>query len=62
MIKAIKNSWTTIMGILAGVGIYASQVGAKYPATNEEWIAFVLGLVMAIWGATQKDGKTGSAP
>jgi len=50
------------MGILAGVGLYASQVGVKAPSSGEEWIAFVLGLVMAIWGATQKDGKTGSAP
>ena len=58
----VRNLWTTIFGILAAVGQYATQVGAKAPETKADWISVVSALVLAALGFVAKDASTGSKP
>lgn len=59
---ALRNRWTTIIGILLGVATYLSTAGLKMPATKSEWIALGVGALMAALGVASKDAVTGSAP
>ena len=58
----LTNWWTTIFGILAALGQYSTQVGAKVPETKSDWIAVLSALVLAALGYVSKDATTGSTP
>lgn len=60
--KGIQNWYTTVLGIIVAVAQYLYQVGPSFPTDAHGWGAFVVALLLAAWGAVQKDGRTGSAP
>lgn len=60
--KSLGNWWTTIAGLLTGIGMYISKSGAKIPSTWDEAVNFLLGLGIVMMGVLAKDGKTGSSP
>jgi len=62
MNTAIRNWWTTGIGIALGVVTYLSQAGPTLPRTRAEWAALVLGALMAGLGVAAKDATTGSVP
>ena len=60
--KMTKNWWTTLAGIIGAVIIYINGVGGKVPETSQEWLAFWMGLSIAVIGVFAKDATTGSGP
>jgi hypothetical protein len=55
------GNWrTTLFGIVTGASTYILLSGVTVPRNRQEWGAFVLGLLQAVWGAVQKDGSVGS--
>jgi hypothetical protein len=58
----IRNSWTTVVGILVGVANFLGGVGAKAPQTKQEWWALLMSLLYVIFGVVSKDATTGSRP
>ena len=58
----IRNWWTTIFGVLAGLGQYATQVGGKVPETKQDWMATAAALVLSLLGIFAKDATVGSKP
>lgn len=58
----LANKWTTITGLVVGVGQYMGTVGAKAPTTNAEWVSFFWGLGIVVLGIVSKDATTGSRP
>jgi len=59
---ALKNWWTTGIGVALGIATYLGTAGMKMPETKAEWIALGIGVLMAALGAAAKDGKTPSVP
>ena len=62
LMTGMKNWWTTIFGILAALGQYGTQVGAKAPETKADWISVISAFVLAALGYVAKDASTGSKP
>ena len=60
--SALKNWWTTGIGVALGVATYLSTAGVKMPETKAEWIALGIGVLMAALGAAAKDGTAPSVP
>ena len=60
--KAIKNWWTTLAGLAAGLFYYIQTCGCTIPTTMAEFKVFAVAASIAALGAAAKDGKTGSAP
>lgn len=60
--KAIKNWWTTLAGLAAGVFYYIQTCGCTLPTTAAEWKVFAVSAAFAALGAAAKDGRPGSAP
>ena len=58
----LRNWWTTIFGILAGLGQYATQVGGKAPETKADWLSVISAFILAALGYVSKDASTGSKP
>jgi len=61
MYKSLSNWWTTLAGLLAGIGNYMTQVG-QIPSSWEEAGQFAFSLGLILLGIVSKDGKTGSSP
>jgi len=59
---ALKNRWTTIIGVLLGIVTYLSLAGPTMPSTKQEWISLLVGALLAGLGIAAKDASTGSAP
>ena len=59
----MSTSWkTTMIGILAGMITYFSQLGPNLPTTTAEWgTAFVAALLAAL-GMGAKDANVSNAP
>lgn len=62
MSTMLKNSWTSLIGILLGIAYYLQGNGAKMPETRAEWWSFGIGLMLAALGVVAKDATTGSKP
>jgi len=61
MMNGLFGNWkTTLFGAITGAATYLLMSGATLPSTKNDWGAFVLGLLQAVWGAVQKDSSTGS--
>lgn len=61
MFNGIFGNWkTSLFGAITGAATYLLISGVTLPTKKEDWGAFVLGLLQAIWGAMQKDSSTGS--
>lgn len=58
----LTNKWTTLTGLVVGVGQYMASVGPKPPQTKADWTSFAWGLGIVLFGAVSKDATTGSAP
>jgi hypothetical protein len=59
----IRNRWTTIMGVLAGVMSYLVTVGPdRLPTSRQEWGYFLVSALLAGLGISAKDATTGSRP
>ncbi len=62
MMTMLSNWWTTIGGLVVGVGQYLTTQGATMPTTKAGWGQFILGLAIVAWGVVMKDATTGSKP
>ena len=62
MNTALRNWWTTGIGVTLGVVTYLSQAGATLPRTKAEWSALVLGALMAGLGVAAKDAGSDTKP
>lgn len=63
MLNDIFGNWrTTLFGVITGAATYLLMSGVTFPSTKADWGAFAVGLLQAVWGAVQKDSKTGSQP
>lgn len=60
--NSLFGNWrTSLLGAISGAATYLLVgPGATLPATKADWMAFLAGLIQAIWGAVQKDASTGS--
>ena len=60
--NALFGNWrTSLLGAISGAATYLLVgPGASFPSTKQDWMAFIAGLVQAVWGALQKDSATGS--
>ena len=57
-----RNSWTTVLGFLAGFINYMATSGATMPTTKQDWLNLLLSAVLAGAGIVAKDARTGSQP
>lgn len=55
MNNPLANWKSTVVGILTGVVVYASSVGAKLPSNAQEWFSFCIGAAAVVLGVTMKD-------
>ena len=62
MAVMLKNSWTTILGFLAGFINYMATSGATMPTTKQDWLNLLFSAAIAGVGIVAKDAKTGSQP
>lgn len=60
--KMLGNTWTTVLGFVAGVVTYLQAAGPTLPKTKQDWAALLLGALLAGLGLVAKDAQTGSAP
>lgn len=56
ILKALKDSNTSLAGVILGVLTYAQSVGAALPQTSEEWTAALVSAALAAFGVVSKDG------
>jgi glycerol uptake facilitator-like aquaporin len=63
MISIFGASWkTSLMGLVAGIAIYFSQVGFTFPADAAGWKASVVAAFVFAWGRMQKDTNVSNSP
>lgn len=58
----IRNGWTTLLGIFAGVVNYLQTVGPDLPTDRKGWTALLFSALIAGLGVVSKDATTGSRP
>lgn len=58
----LRNSHTTLAGILVAACTYIANVGGSLPTTADQWVQFLASLGIAILGVLAKDARTGSQP
>ena len=58
----LRNSWTTVFGVLAGILNYLGNQGASLPTTRQGWITLLISATLAGLGLVAKDATTGSKP
>jgi len=54
MIEGLKDWTTTVPLVLAAIGTWITQIGAKMPTTPMEWVSSVVALGLAIGGIFAK--------
>lgn len=59
---ALKNVWTTVAGIGAGMVYYLANSGATIPTTKGDAINLLVAAFFAALGIVGKDATTGSQP
>lgn len=60
--SGLKNSHTTVIGVIVAICTYISQVGGNLPQTKGDWLSFLASLGMVALGVLAKDARTGSQP
>ena len=60
--SGLKNSHTTVFGIIVAVCTYVAQVGSNLPQSSADWLSFLASIAIAALGVVAKDAKTGSLP
>jgi len=58
----IRNYWSTVFGILAGVVNYLANVGTSLPTDGAGWATLLISALLAGLGLVAKDASTGSKP
>lgn len=60
LIKALRNSRTTIVGGLLGALVIWQGNGFQVPTNRQETAALAGGMLIALLGGLAKDGRSGS--
>lgn len=58
--SGVRNSHTTIIGMVVAVCTYIAQVGPALPTTHGQWLQFLASIGIAALGVLAKDARTGS--
>lgn len=60
---AIRNWWTTVIGVLLGVLNYLANIDpGGLPTTGRGWAVLIISALLAALGIAAKDATVGSKP
>ena len=60
--RGLGNYQTTLTGTALAASVYGSNVGLSFPNNQNEWISFIIALLIQILALLAKDAVQGAPP